>query len=95
MEPSPKGLQGHGIDMIWDEATVRPRGIPKALAEHTTQHGLQTMAVSALVVPHTLNEALDAHLTPRNINDGIDQVQIGKLSVCTVIHDVHGLEMVI
>jgi hypothetical protein len=41
------------------------------------------------VLPHALDEALDAHLTSSDVNDGIDQVQVGKLAVGSVIDYVH------
>lgn len=88
----PKGLQRHRVDMVRDEAAVRTCRIPNSLVEHTSKHRFESVRVASFVVFHVLDGRLDAHLTSSNIDNGVDEVEIGQLPVCAVVDDVDAVE---
>ena len=64
----------------------------EALADHASQHGLQSLLVAIFVVPHALEGNSDAHLPTGYGDSGIEQVQVGQLPIDAIIYYVQGFE---
>jgi hypothetical protein len=90
-----KRLQGHGVDVVRDEAAMGSTRQAEALLQHSAQHGAQAVLVPIIMAPHLLQGNTHAHLTPGNIHDRVDQVQVRQLAVDSVVHDVHTFETVL
>src|SRR3989339_127595 len=81
------GLKGYGIDMGSHEAAVRTSRMAECLVDHAASQRCQPFLVGIRVVKHPLECASDAHLPRGDTDCGVEQVQIWKHSIDTVIYD--------
>lgn len=81
--------------MVGDEAAVGARGVAEALADHASQHCLETLGIAVVVFPHPLERNPDAHLTAGNRDGRVEQVKVGQLAVDTIVNYVKRLEAVV
>ncbi len=65
-------LKRDGVNVIGDEATMRPRSVAQTLADHSSQHGLQPFPIAISVFPHTLERNANAHLPACNGDGSVE-----------------------
>ena len=81
-------LDSEGIDVIGHETAVWTGGMSNSLLQHASKHRLLTIGILARVLKHSLNIGRDAHLATGNVDNGIDEVEIGELAVDPVVYNV-------
>ena len=95
MRPFPYSLQGYRIDVVGEEAAVGSMRVSCALIYHAAEHGLETLKVAVVVLPHPLQGDADAHLSAGNRDGCVDEIEVWKLPVNTIVDDVKLAESVV
>jgi len=85
-------LQRDGIYMIRHESTVWTCGMANSLVEHTAKNRCKSLLILVGMLPHALNRASYPHLTARDVDGCIDEIEVRQLSVHSVIYNVQFVE---
>lgn len=85
-------LEGDSVDVVRDEAAMGASSIAETLLDHTAEHSSQAVGVLVGMLLHGLDRSGYAHLTTCDIDDRIDEIQVGKLAIGSIIDDVNRLE---
>jgi hypothetical protein len=81
-------LQGYGVHMVRNKAAVGASGISKALIQHTTEHCLKSILIAIGMASHLLHGGFNTHLASRNVDNRIDEIEIGQLSIRAIVNNV-------
>lgn len=67
----------------------------QALADHTAEHRLQSLAIAITVFPHALKHNTDTHLATGYGSSGIEKIEVGQLAVDAIVDDMKRFKAVI
>lgn len=81
--------------MVRDEAAVSACSVPKTLVQHAAEHCPEAVRILVCMLLHLLYRGGHAHLTTGNVDNGIDEIQVGQLAVGAVIDYVDSLEVLL
>ena len=67
----------------------------QSLADHTSQHRLQSFAIAIRMFPHALKYNTDTHLATSYGSSRVEKIQVGQLAVDAIVDDMKGLKAMI